>query len=56
MIKFKGYNIMLQFMKTDKSFRVIIETGLDEYDNIKDLPKLAEGIYSVIIEPELLTK
>ena len=48
---FIGYNIVLQFLRTDKSVRVIIDTSMDEYDKIKDIPKLPEGIYKIEITP-----
>ncbi len=52
-IKFDGYNIVLQFLRSDKSVRVLIDTSLDQYDKIKDIPKLPEGIYKITIEPEI---
>ena len=50
-IKFSGYNIVLQFLRSDKSARVVIDTSLDQWDFIKDIPKLPEGIYEIIIKP-----
>ena len=47
---FDGYNLMLQFMRTDKSVRVVIDTSIDQYDKIKDIPKMAEGVYKITIE------
>jgi len=41
-------------MKTDKSFRVIIDVSLDEYNNIKDIPLLPEGVYEVELKPEVI--
>jgi hypothetical protein len=52
-IIFKGYNLYLKTMRSDKSFRVEIDVGLDEYDNIKELPKLPEGIYEITLKPEV---
>jgi len=52
--KFRGYNPTLQFMKTDKSFRVIIDVSLDEYNNIKDIPLLPEGVYEVELKQEVI--
>ena len=52
-IKFSGYNIVLKFLRTDKSVRVEIDTSSDEWDNIKEIPKLPEGIYKITIEPEV---
>lgn len=50
MLKFNGYNIQLQFLRTDKSVRVTIDTSLDQWDDIKEIPKMAEGVYSIKIE------
>ena len=51
-IKFNGYNLTLQFLRTDKSVRVLIDTSMNEYDNIKEIPKLPDGVYKIIIVPE----
>ena len=48
---FTGYNICLQFLRTDKSVRVIIDTSMDEYSNIRDIPLLPEGLYKIEITP-----
>ena len=52
-ISFQGYNITPQFMKTDKSIRVIIELSNNVRENIRDilLGRLPEGIYKITIEP-----
>ena len=52
-MKFKAYNLFLKTMRSDKSFRVEMDISLDEYDNVKELPKMAEGIYEVEIKPEI---
>ena len=52
-IDFKGYNISLKFLRTDRSVRVEIDTSNDNYDAIKDIPKLPEGIYKITIEPDI---
>jgi len=52
-IVFKGYDVFLKQLRTDKGFRIEVDTGLDEYDNIKDIPKLPSGVYKIIIEPEI---
>ena len=52
-IKFSGYNLTLQFLRTDKSVRVLIDTSMNEYDNIKEIPKLPDGVYRIKIEPEV---
>lgn len=50
-LEFKAYNLFLKTMRSDKSFRVEMDISLDEYDNIKELPKIAEGVYKIKIEP-----
>lgn len=50
-IEFQGYNIFLKNMRTDKGHRIEIDVSQDQYDNIRDLPKLVEGVYKITIEP-----
>lgn len=50
MIKFKGYNPFVKQMRTDKGFRVELDVSEDEYDNIKDLPKLQGKLLEVTFE------
>lgn len=50
-IKFNGYNLSLQFLRTDKSVRVLIDTSMDQYDKIKEIPKLPDGVYEIKITP-----
>lgn len=50
-INFEGYNIQLVFLRTDKSVRVTIDTSLNQWDNIKEVPTLPEGIYEIEIRP-----
>ena len=52
MAEFKGYNIFVKNIR-DGGHRVEIDVSKDEYDKIKDLPKLAEGIYRVVIKPDV---
>jgi hypothetical protein len=52
-IEFNGYNVLLQFLRTDKSVRVTIDTSLDQYQKIKDIPLLPDGIYRITVEPEV---
>ena len=52
-IEFNGYNVSLQFLRTDKSVRVTIDTSLDQYQNIKNIPLLPDGIYRITVEPEV---
>ena len=44
-------------MQTDKSWRVIIDISKDQVENIQDiiLQRMAEGVYSVTIEPEIIS-
>ena len=39
-IRFKGYNPFIKQLRTDKGWRVELEVSQDQYDLIKDLPKL----------------
>ena len=49
-IQFRGYHPFLRQMRTDGGFRVDIETGLDQYKNIAEIPLLSEGEYVITIE------
>ena len=51
-IKFEGYNPFINWFRTDKGLRVSVDVSLDQYDNIKDIPKLKEGIYKITITPK----
>ena len=50
-ITFTGYNITLKFLRSDKSTRVEIDTSQDQWDNIKEIPKLPDGVYRITLEP-----
>ena len=50
-IKFNGYNLNLKYLKSDKSVRVEIETSQDQYNTVKEIPNLPEGVYVVTITP-----
>lgn len=51
---FNGYNIFLRAFKSNKdSFRVEIDLGRDQYDKVKDIPHLPDGVYKITIEPEI---
>ena len=59
MIKFKGYNICPQFLRSDKSFRITIDLSKDQIKNVEDilLQRLPEGIsYKITIEPDISDK
>ena len=51
MVKFKGYNLFLKQMRTDKGFRVEIDVSQDQYEYLKEIPVLPEGIYEIQITP-----
>lgn len=50
-IKFDAYNLNLKYLVSDKSVRVMMETSKDQYDVVKEIPNLPEGVYKVTIEP-----
>ena len=54
-IEFVGYNIQPQYLRTDKSTRVLIDVSQDQLENIKDilLNKCSEGTFKITIEPEI---
>jgi hypothetical protein len=54
-IKFDGYDIQPQWLRTDKSVRVNIEVSKDQLEKIQDilLMRLPEGIYEITIEPKV---
>jgi len=54
-ICFNGYNITPQYLRTDKSVRITIDISQDQLENVNDilLNKLTEGVYKVIIEPDV---
>ena len=58
MIKFKGYNVRPQYLRSDDSIRITIDISQDQIENVKDilLRKLPEGIYVIQIEPEVEEK
>lgn len=49
-IVFKAYNPFIRQLRTDKGWRVEFEVSQDEYDVIKELPKLGEKMLSITIE------
>jgi hypothetical protein len=50
-ITFEGYNPSIQFLRRDKSFRITIDVSRDQWENIKDVPLLPEGVYEIEIKP-----
>ncbi len=52
-IKFKGYAPLIRQLRTDKGWRVEIDVSQDQYDAIKELPKVPdESILSITIDVE----
>ena len=47
MIKFRAYNPFIKQLRTDRGWRVELEVSQDEYDNIKDLPKLGDRVFEI---------
>lgn len=48
-IKFQAYNPFIKQLRTDKGWRVEVDVSEDQYDAIKDLPKLQDKILQVLI-------
>ena len=53
MIQFNAYNLVHQFLKSDKSYRIIMDISNDQKENVKDIimQNLPEGEYRITIEP-----
>ena len=50
-IKFKGYAPLIRQLRTDKGWRVEIDVSQDQYDAIKELPKVPdESILDITID------
>jgi len=52
-IQFKADRVQLKTFANPDDIRVLLYTGIYEWDKLKDLPKLAQGIYEVTIIPEV---
>ena len=50
-IKFTAYNPFLKARKSDKSWDVVFETSKDQYDIVKEIPNLPEGLYEIVVRP-----
>ena len=48
----QAYNPFLKQLRMDKGFRIEFDVSQDQYDLIKDLPKLEGKILKVVIEVE----
>jgi len=49
-MEFKAYNPFIKQMRTDRGWRVELDVSKDQYDIIKDLPKLQGRVVKIIIE------
>ena len=52
MITFKAYSPFIKQLRSDRGWRVELEVSQDQYDAIKELPKLEERVLKVTIEEE----
>jgi hypothetical protein len=50
MFEFKAYNAFIKQLRTDHGWRVEFDVSQDQYDKIKDLPKMEEKIFNIKIE------
>lgn len=55
---FLGYNPIVKTFRNPppRSFRVEIDISADEYDNVKNLNTLPEGMYQIEVKPILEDK
>ena len=51
-LKFRAYNPYIKQLSTDKGWRVEFDVSEDEYDSIKDLPKLQDCVLIIEIVKE----
>lgn len=51
-MEFRVYNPFIKQLRSDKGWRVEFDVSQDEYDKIKDLPKLQDVILKVKVEVE----
>jgi len=49
-IEFEGYNPFIRQLRTDKGWRVEFDISQNDYDKIKDLPKIQEKRLKIAIE------
>lgn len=49
-IKFQAYSPFIKQLRSDKGWRVELDVSQEEYDKIKDLPKIDEEILEVTID------
>ena len=51
-IEFKAYNPFLKQLRSDKGWRVEFDVSQDEYEIIKELPKLQETVLKISVQTE----
>ena len=51
-IEFKAYNPFLKQLRSDKGWRVEFDVSQDEYEIIKELPKLQETVLKISVQAE----
>lgn len=49
-VTYVAYNPVLQFMRSDKSVRVIVDTSKDQWAEVSRIPDLPNGTYKVTME------
>ena len=54
-IKFIGYNIRPQFLRTDNSVRITIDISKDQVENVQDilLQRIPECLCEIVIKPKV---
>lgn len=52
-IEFKADRIQLKTFANPDDIRVLLYTGIYEWERLKDLPLLPQGVYKITIEPEI---
>ena len=52
-ITFSVDRIQLKTFANPDDIRVLLYTGIYEWDKLKDLPKLPQGVYKITISPEI---
>ncbi len=51
-IKFEAYNPLIKQLRMDKGFRLELDISADQYDLIKDLPKLDDEVLNITIQTQ----
>jgi len=52
-IQFSVDRIQLKTFANPDDIRVLLYTGIYEWDKLKDLPKLPQGVYKITITPAI---